>query len=280
MREVHSNLIMNAVRRLWVEANTTLGEDIRTALARAAQQEGSPLGREILEKVLENDQMAWTQGLPISQDPGMAVVYVRLGQEVHITGGFLADAVNEGIRRGQAEGHFRGTMVSDPLERIQTGDNCPARLRVELTAGDGLEITVAPAGYEGENATLLQMLSPISPKKSVMDVVIQAVKAAGTTPCPPFIVGVGLGGTAEEAAELSRKALLLPLGERHPSPEYARLEEELEKQCNGLGIGPQGLGGTTTVLGAHILSKPTHVGCLPCAVSLESYATRRATEIL
>lgn len=280
MREVHSNLIMNAVRRLWVEANTTLGEDIRSTLAKAVQTEGSPLGRELLQKVLENDQMAWTQGLPICQDPGMAVVYIRLGQEVHITGGFLHDAVNEGLRRGQAEGHFRGTMVSDPLERIQTGDNCPARLRVELTAGDGLEITVAPAGYEGENATLLQMLSPISPKKSVMDVVIQAVKAAGTTPCPPFIVGVGLGGTAGEVVELSRKALLLPLGERHPAPEYARLEEELEEQCNGLGIGPQGLGGTTTVLGVHILAGPTHVSCLPCAVSLESYATRRATETL
>lgn len=280
MREVHSNLIMNAVRRLWVEANTTLGEDIRTALAQAAQSEGSPLGRELLEKVLENDQMAWTQGLPICQDPGMAVVYVRLGQEVHITGGFLGDAVNEGLRRGQAEGHLRGSMVSDPLERIPTGDSCPARLRLELTAGDGLEITVAPAGFEGENATLLKMLPPLSPRKAIFELATQAVKAAGTTPCPPFIVGVGLGGTAQDAVELSKKALLLPVGEHSSAPDYAGLEEELAEQLNGLGIGPQGLGGTTTVLGVRVLAAPTHVGCLPCAVSLESYATRRATEIL
>lgn len=280
MREVHYNLIMNAVRRLWVEANTTLAEDIRAALAEAARNEGSPLGRELLEKVLENDQMAWTQGLPICQDPGMAVVYVRLGQEVHVTGGFLADAVNEGIRLGQAEGHFRGSMVTDPLERRQTGGNEPALLRLELTAGDGLEITVAPAGAEGENSTLLTMLPPLSSRKAIADLALQAVKAAGTTPCPPFIVGIGLGGTAQDAVELSKQALLLPLGERSPHPEYAKLEEELEEQLNALGIGPQGMGGTTTVLGVRVCAKPTHTGCLPCAVSLESYAVRRATEIL
>lgn len=280
MREIHSNLIMNAVRRLWVEANTVLAEDIRAALARATQAEESPLGRELLEKALENDQLAWTQGLPICQDPGMAVVYVRMGQEIHITGGFLQDAVEEGVRRGQAEGHLRGSMVSDPLERLQTGTNCPAMLRLELTAGEDFTITVAPAGFEGENATVLKMLSPVSAKQAIIDLVVQAVKAAGTTPCPPFIVGVGLGGTAQDAVELSKKALLLPLEERSLVPDCAKLEEELLSQLNGLGIGPQGLGGTTTALGVHVLAKPTHLGCLPCAVSLESYATRRATEIL
>lgn len=280
MREIGYDLIMNAVRRLWVEANTVLGEDIRAALAQAAQTEGSPLGRELLEKVLENDQLAWTQGLPICQDPGMAEVTIRMGQEIHITGGFLGDAVNEGLRRGQAEARLRGSMVSDPLERMATGDNCPAQLRLELTAGDGFEITVAAAGFQGENATVLRMLPPLSPTKAIVETVVQAVKAAGTTPCPPFLVGVGLGGTAQGAVELSKQALRLPVGEGNPLPVYAALEKELTDRLNSLGIGPQGLGGTTTVLGVHVLSGPTHVGCLPCAVSLESCTLRRASDVL
>ena len=280
MRQLQSNLIMNAVRRLWVEANTTLGEDIRSALARAAQTEESPLGRELLGKVLENDQLAWTRGLPICQDPGMAVVYIRMGQEVHIEGGFLGDAVAEGLRRGQMEGHLRGSMVSDPLHRLSTGDNCPGLVRLELVAGDSFSSTVAPSGFEGENATVLNMLPALPSWDRIFQVVVEAVKAAGTTPCPPFLVGVGLGGTAQDAIELSKRALLLPVGESNPQSEYARREEELLQQLNGLGVGPQGLGGSTTALDAHILGMPTHIGCLPCAVSLESYAVRRATEML
>ena len=280
MREIGYDRIRDAVQRLWVEANTVLGEDVRAALARAAQTEGSPLGRELLEKVLESDQLAWTQGLPICQDAGMAEVTIRLGQEVHITGGFLGDAVNEGLRRGQAEAHLRGSMVSDPLERMATGDNCPARLQVELTAGDGFGITVAAAGSQGENATVLRMLPPLSPTKAIVETAVQAVKAAGTTPCPPFLVGVGLGSTAQGAVELSRQALRLPVGESSPAPEYAALEKELTEALNSLGIGPQGLGGTTTVLGVHVLAGPTHVGCLPCAVSLEGCLLRRAWDVL
>lgn len=280
MRELHSNLIMNAVRRLWVEANTVLGEDIRSALRDAAQGEDSPLGRALLERVLENDQLAWTKGLPICQDTGMASVTVRLGQEVHITGGFLGDAVNEGLRRGQMEGHFGGSMVSDPLRRVSTGDNCPALLRVELVAGDSVEITVAAEGGESENATVLKMLSPATSREELCGVVTEIVRAVGTTPCPPYLVGVGLGSDAAGAVELSRRALRRRVGERNELDEYATLEEELIRHLNGLGLGAQGLGGSVTVLDAHVLSEATHKRCLPCAVSVESYAVRRATEIL
>lgn len=280
MRELHSNLIMNAVRRLWVEANTVLGEDIRSALRDAAQREDSPLGRALLERVLENDQLAWTKGLPICQDTGMASVTVRLGQEVHITGGFLGDAVNEGLRRGQMEGHFGGSTVSDPLRRVSTGDNCPALLRVELVAGDSVEITVAAEGGESENATVLKMLSPAISREELCGVVTELVKNVGTTPCPPYLVGVGLGSDAAGAVELSRRALRRRVGERNELDEYATLEEELIRHLNGLGLGAQGLGGSVTVLDAHVLSEATHKRCLPCAVSVESYAVRRATETL
>lgn len=280
MREVHSNLIMNAVRRLWVEANTVLGEDIRAALRDAAEREESPLSRVVLERVLENDQLAWTGGLPICQDTGLASVTVRLGQEVHIIGGFLGDAVNEGIRRGQAEGHFGGSTVSDPIRRATTGDNCPALLRVELVAGDGLEIEVAAEGAESENATLLKMLSPAVSREELCATVTELIGRVGTTPCPPYLVGVGLGSDAAGAVELSKRALRRKVGERNGLDEYAALEEELTRQLNGLGLGAQGLGGSVTVLDVHVLSEATHKGCLPCAVSVESYAVRRASEIL
>lgn len=280
MREVHSNLIMNAVRRLWVEANTVLGEDIRAALSRAAQTDASPLSRELLGRVLENDQLAWTRGLPVCRDTGLASVTVRLGQEVHIIGGFLEDAVNEGLRRGQAEGHFGSVAVSDPIRRATSGEPCPALLRVELTAGDGLEITVAAEGGESENATVLRMLSPAVSREELCAVVTEIVRQAGTTPCPPFLIGVGLGSDAAGAVELSKRALRREVGRQNELDEYAKLEEELTERVNALGIGAQGMGGSVTALDVHVLSAPTHKSCFPCAVSLESYAVRRASEIL
>lgn len=280
MRELHCNLIMDAVRQLWVEANTVMPPDIRSALERSAAVEGSPLGRELMERFLADDQMAWTQGKPIARDTGLAEVYLELGQEVRLVGGDLERSVDEGIRRGSREAGLCPVVVADPLGRSNTGDNTPAILHLTMTAGEGVRLLVAPAGYQEEKATALKVFRAYAAREELTGFILDTVKDLGADPCPPLLVGVGLGGTVQRALELSRQALLRPVEERNPDEGYALWEEELMEELNALGIGPQRLGGTTTVLGVHVLSCPAHQYGAPCAVSLGSYALRRAGMVL
>lgn len=280
MQNIAYSEIVSAVAALCVRANTTLPDDLCAALQTAAQTEVSPVGRAILGDVVENFTFAAQKGLPICQDTGMAIVFAELGQEVHLTGGLLSDAVNEGVAKGYTEGYLRCSVVSDPLGRDNTGDNTPAILHLRLVAGDTLKLTLAPKGFGSENMTALKMFTPAATEEDVVNFIVDSVSAAGSNPCPPIIVGVGLGGTAEKAVLLAKEALLLPLDERSADPRYAVLEQKSLARINALGIGPQGLGGSTTALGVRILPYPTHIAGLPCAVSLGCHVTRHASVTL
>ena len=276
MREIRFDDIVTAVREACIKANTVLPDDLCAAIRAAGETEESPVGRAILGDLAENFTFAAQRGLPICQDTGMAVVFLELGQEARITGGLLEDAVDEGVRRGYLEGALRCSVVRDPLRRENTGDNTPAVQYLRLTAGDQLTITVAPKGFGSENMTRLKMFTPAATAEDIVDFVVESVSLAGSNPCPPVVVGVGLGGTSEVAVGLAKEALLRPLGEENPDPLYAGLEREALEKVNALGIGPQGLGGTTTALGVHILTHPTHIAVLPCAVNLGCHVTRHA----
>lgn len=280
MREISYSAIAEAVRDLCIEANTALPGDLCAALRRAAEEERSPVGRAILGDLVENFTLAAERRLPICQDTGMAVVFAELGQEVHVTGGLLRDAVNAGVAAGYAAGHLRCSVVADPLRRVNTGDNTPAVLHLELTEGDGLKLTVAPKGFGSQNMTALRMFTPSATAEDIADFVVETVSRAGSNPCPPIVVGVGLGGTSETAALLAKKALLLPVGAHSADPFYAELEERTLNRVNALGIGPQGLGGSITALSLRILPWPTHIAGLPCAVDLGCNVTRHAERML
>jgi fumarate hydratase subunit alpha len=238
------------------------------------------VGQGILGDIVENFTYAGERRLPICQDTGMAVVFADLGQEVHITGGLLSDAVNEGVRRGYTEGFLRKSVVSDPLRRVNTEDNTPAVLHLRLVSGDRLSLTVAPKGAGSENMTTLQMLKPSCTQEQVEAAIVEAVSRAGSNPCPPVVVGVGLGGNAEQAAELAKRALLRPLDEHNPDPFYAEMEDRVLERVNRLGIGPQGLGGTTTALAVSMLTAPTHIAQMPLCVNLCCHVCRHAHEVL
>ena len=276
MVEITYQEIVDTVAALCIEANTTLPAALQDALRAAAQTEESPVGRAILGDVVENFTFAAQKGLPICQDTGMAVVFAELGQEVRLTGGLLEDAVNEGVSKGYAEGYLRCSVVRDPLERKNTEDNTPAILHLRLTAGEQLRLIVAPKGFGSENMTALRMFTPAATAGDIADFIVDTVNKAGSNPCPPIVVGVGLGGTAERAALLAKEALLLPVGEKSADPRYAALEQDALERINALGIGPQGLGGRTTALSVRVLPHPTHIAGLPCAVSLGCHATRHA----
>ena len=280
MREISCGQIVETVARLCREANTTLPEDLRRAIRDSREREASPVGRAILGDLVENFTFAEDRGLPVCQDTGMAVVYAQLGQDVHVTGGLLSDAVNEGVARGYAEGCLRCSVVADPLRRENTGDNTPAVLHLRLVRGDALRLTVAPKGFGSENMTRLRMFTPAAREGDILDFIVDAVSGAGSNPCPPVVVGVGLGGTSEVAVALAKEALLRPVGERSADPFYAGLEERALERVNALGIGPQGLGGSTTALAVQILTWPTHIAGLPCAVNLGCHVTRHAAATL
>lgn len=280
MREIRYQDIVTAVAALCIRSNTVLPADLCAALREASQSEESPVGQAILEDVVDNFTFAAEKRLPICQDTGMAVVFAELGQEAHITGGLLEDAVNEGVAKGYTEGCLRCSVVGDPLTRENTGDNTPAILHLRLTAGDQLRLTVAPKGFGSENMTALRMFTPAATAEDIIDFIVDSVSKAGSNPCPPIVVGVGLGGTAEKAALLAKEALLCPVGEESPDPRYAALEQETLERINALGIGPQGLGGRTTALSVRILTYPTHIAGLPCAVSLGCHVTRHAECVL
>ena len=274
MRQVFTSQVVEAVARLCVEANCQLGEDVRRGLEHAVQLEESPLGKEILGRVLENAELAAARNLPLCQDTGLAVVFVEVGQEVSVVGGSLEEAINEGVRQGYRRGYLRKSIVSGLDPRVNTGDNTPAVIFYDLVPGEKLRIILVPKGGGSENMSSLGMLRPSDGVKGIKRFVVEVVEKAGANPCPPVIVGVGIGGTMEKSALLAKRALLRPLGERHPDPQVAVLEKELLEEINCLGIGPQGLGGRVTALDVHVETYPTHIACLPVAVNLNCHCAR------
>lgn len=276
MRQIHTNQITELVEGLCIKANCHLTNDILNCLEECCKKEKSELGKDILNTLIENARIAKSDNDPICQDTGMAVVFVTIGQDVHIKGGFIEDAINEGVRRGYEKGYLRKSVVRDPLDRINTKDNTPAIIHYEFVPGDKLHITVAPKGFGSENMSRLSMLKPSQGIEGIKEFVIHTVSEAGANPCPPIIVGIGIGGTLEKCAYLSKKALLRSVNEKNSNPALAALEVELLEKINALGIGPAGFGGTTTVLSVHILTYATHIAGLPVAVNIGCHATRHA----
>ena len=275
MRTIPAAALTEAVAALCIEANTRLPADVQAALDAARAAEPWPLARNTLDLLWSNLGAAREAGLPICQDTGMACVFVELGTEVHIEGDFEA-AIHEGVRRGYTDGYLRKSIVADPLRRGNTGDNTPAAITVHLVNGDGCQVTVAPKGFGSENMTRMKMFNPSVTQEQVEDFIVEAVSQAGSNPCPPVVVGVGLGGTSEKAAILAKRALLRPAGEWNADPFYREMEQRLLERINRLGIGPQGMGGTTTALTVAIEPFGTHIAGLPCVVNLGCHVTRHA----
>ncbi len=273
MREINTSQITTAIRDLCIEANTHLGEDVLAAFHKAIDLEASSTGKDILQKLVENARIAREKEIPICQDTGFAVVFLELGQEVRLVGGDLKEAINEGVRQGYQEGYLRKSTCH-PFTRKNTGDNTPAVIHMDIVPGDRVRLIVAPKGGGSENMSRVTMLTPAVGMKGVKDFVVQRVKESGANPCPPTIVGVGIGGTFETAALLAKKALLRPLGSQHPVTELATLEAELYEEINALGIGPQGLGGRITTLAVHVAMMESHIASLPVAVNIQCHAAR------
>ena len=279
MREISAAEITETVARLCVEANRHLPGDVACALRTAEKTEPFAPARELLALLGRNERIARETDMPICQDTGMAVVFAQVGQEVHIRGSF-EDAVNEGVRRGYTEGLLRKSVVGDPLRRVNTGDNTPAIIHTRLVPGDRVTLTVAPKGFGSENMSRLRMLTPAQGVAGVKDFVVETVRLAGANPCPPMVLGVGIGGDFEGVAQLAKEALMIPLDRRNPDPFYAALEDELLCLVNETGIGPQGLGGQTTCLGLHVLAGATHIAGLPVAVNVSCHVTRHQSATL
>jgi fumarate hydratase subunit alpha len=275
LKEIEASEITKTVAQLCQDANFNLGEDVLSALRQAHQTEQSPLGREFLSQIIENARIAKEEKMPLCQDCGTAVVFLEIGQDVHITGGDLYKAVEEGVRRGYYGGHLRKAMVSQPFSvRINTQDNTPPIIHTEIVPGDRLKITVLTKGAGAENMSQLAMLLPHQGKRGIIELVTKTVEEAGGDPCPPLIIGLGIGGTADEAMLLAKKSLLRRVGEPNPDPEVARLEQEVLIRVNALGVGPMGFGGTVTALAVHALVMPAHIGSLPVAVNLQCHSSR------
>lgn len=279
MKNIDAKVIEDTVARLCIEANLRLPPDVINAIESAEKAEPWDGAKRILSLLGDNVRIASEKTLPVCQDTGMACVFVELGQDVHIDGDF-EEAVNNGVRRGYGEGYLRKSVVCDPLRRVNTGDNTPALLTVKLTRGDKMRITVMPKGFGSENMSALKMLKPADGVEGVKNFVLETVEKAGANPCPPIIVGVGIGGSFDKAACLAKHALLRPVNEPNPDEYYAALESELLDKINALGIGPQGFGGKTTALAVLIEAMPTHVAGLPVAVNISCHATRRASASL
>ena len=279
MRELDAARITEVVARLCVEANRHLPQDVKNCIACAREKEQWAPAQEILDRIKENYTIADRDEMAICQDTGMACVFLEIGQDVHINGN-IADAVNAGVKKGYGEGFLRKSVVRDPLDRVNTGDNTPAMLYTDIVPGDQVKITVAPKGFGSENMSQLKMLKPSDGLQGVKDFVVKVVEEAGPNPCPPIVVGVGVGGTFDKAALLAKKAIIRSAEERNPNPFYAELEKELLEKVNALGIGPQGFGGKTTALAVNIEYLPTHIAGLPVAVNLNCHVTRHKSEVL
>ncbi|MDR0386704.1 MAG: fumarate hydratase [Treponema sp.] len=279
MRILEAERITEAVSRLCITANRELPEDVRERLRKCRDEETWPAARDILDKIIENFELAAELQSPVCQDTGMACVFLEIGEDVHIAGDLYA-AVNEGVRRGCRDGYLRASMVRDPLDRVNTGDNTPAMVYADFVKGSRVTVTVAPKGFGSENMSRIAMLRPSDGAEGVIDFVIRTVEEAGPNPCPPIVVGVGIGGSFDKAAFLARKALLRPLGTSSPLAFYAELENTLLEKINALGIGPQGFGGKTTALAVMVETLPTHIAGLPCAVNISCHVARHAGEVL
>ena len=279
MTEIKASQITETVRKLAIEANCVLPEDIRERITEAEKCEKWEVASGILGKIRENYTIAEKGMQPICQDTGVACVFLEIGRDVHVDGN-IEDAVNEGVRRGYEEGYLRKSVVRDPLDRVNTKDNTPAMIYYDIVEGDRLKITVAPKGFGSENMSQIKMLKPSDGIEGVKDFIVKVVEEAGPNPCPPIVVGVGIGGTFDKAAYLAKKALMRSTDERNPNPFYAGLEKELLEKINSLGIGPQGLGGRTTALAVQIEYLPTHIAGLPVAVNINCHVTRHKTEVL
>jgi fumarate hydratase subunit alpha len=279
MRQIDAKEITRAVKEAAITANFDLGEDMLAAFKRGEQEEESPSGREVFRQLLENARIAASERVPMCQDCGLAVVFVELGQDVHVTGGDFVQAIQEGVRQGYGEGYLRKSLCH-PLTRANTGDNTPAVIHTEIVPGDHLKITVVPKGGGSENMSRVFMLKPAEGLAGIIDRVMTTVREAGPNPCPPIIVGVGIGGTFERAGILAKKALLRDVGSVNPDPELAALEQRLLQGVNDLGIGPQGLGGRITALAVHVVMQPCHIASLPVAVNIQCHAARHKEVIL
>jgi fumarate hydratase subunit alpha len=280
MRNISSDEITAAVKKLSMDANYFLGDDVVRAIKNSADKEESPLGKEILNQILENSEIARNEKIPLCQDTGLAAVFVELGSDVHIDGITLNDAIQEGIRQGYGDGYLRKSMVADPLRRKNTGDNTPGVISTLVVKGDKVKITILPKGGGSENMSAIKMLKPSDGEDGVKDFVIDTVKKAGGNPCPPVIVGVGIGGSFDKCAYLAKKALLRDVGSANPDPFYDEMEKELLERINRSGIGPQGLGGRTTALAVHIETHPCHIASLPVAVNTQCHSARHKEVII
>jgi fumarate hydratase subunit alpha len=274
MREIDVRKVTEEVARLSMEANYELEKDVLDALERGLENEESPVGKEIFAQLLENAEIARTEKLPICQDTGLAVVFLEIGQEVHIAGGGLENAINEGVRRGYTEGYLRKSALGDPLKRVNTKDNTPAVVHVRIVPGDTFKMWVVPKGGGSENMSKIAMLKPADGVEGIKRFVIEAVRTASANPCPPIVVGVGIGGTFEQCALNAKRALLRTIGSKHPDSFYADLESELLGKVNDIGVGPQGLGGRITALAVHIEVAACHIASLPVAVNINCHAAR------
>ena len=279
MREINAALITSTVKKLCIDANCHLTNDVKSCIRNCRDCEPWAGAKEILDRIIENYEIADERDQPVCQDTGVACVFLKVGQDVHVTGD-LYEAVHEGVRQGYGEGYLRKSVVRDPLHRVNTGDNTPAMIYCDIVPGDKIEITVAPKGFGSENMSKIAMLRPSDGVEGVKNFVIKAVEDAGPNPCPPIVVGVGIGGTFDKAAYMAKCALLRPLDERSADPFYADLEAELLEKINALGIGPQGFGGKTTALAVNIETFPTHIAGLPVAVNINCHVTRHKTEVI
>ena len=280
MREIDVSILTDTIERLCIDANTHLPEDVKCAIRDCRLREDGTIAQGILDNIIENFEIAHRECVPICQDTGMACVFLEIGQDVHLVGGDLTEAVNEGVRRGYAKGYLRKSVVADPLRRGNTGDNTPAMLYTEIVPGEAVKITLGPKGFGSENMSAIRMFKPSAGIEGIKDFILETVENAGPNPCPPIVVGVGIGGTFDKAALLAKKALMRPLGSAHPDPYYAALEREMLEKINALGIGPQGFGGKTTAIGVNIETMPTHIAGMPCAININCHVTRHKTEVI
>ncbi len=280
MREINVSEIENTVRDLCIKSNLILPEDLEKCIFTSKEKELSPVGRNVFDDLCENIKVAKNENIPICQDTGMAVIFMEIGQDVHFVGGNLNEAVNRGVARGYTEGKLRCSIVSDPLERVNTGDNTPAVLHLSIVEGENVRIMVAPKGFGSENMSALKMMTPSVTREEIIDWVVSVISKSGSNPCPPIVVGVGIGGDFEKCAFLAKKALCRSVSMRNEKPLYADMEAEILEKINRLGIGPQGFGGTVTALAVNIEQAPTHIAGLPVSVNVGCHVTRHAEAIL